>query len=56
LKYFDSITDGWVNYAHNLVLLKLFSHALIATSVGHAAALEEIKKDLELEKQKAVRY
>jgi len=56
LKYFDSVTDGWVNYAHNLVLVKLFSHALISTSAGHEAALEELKKDIEIQKQKSVNY
>jgi len=51
LKYFDSVTGGWITYAHNLVLVKLFSHALIATSTGHDAALEELKKDIETQKK-----
>ena len=51
LKYFDSVTDGWITYAHNLVLVKLFSHALIATSTGHKAALKELKKDIESQKK-----
>lgn len=51
LKYFDSVTDGWITYAHNLVLVKLFSHALIATSTGHEAALKELKKDIESQKK-----
>lgn len=51
LKYFDSVTDGWITYAHNLVLVKLFSHALIATSIGHEAALKELKKDIESQKK-----
>src|SRR5208283_4450841 len=38
-KYFDSLTDGWIDYSHNHVLVNLFSHALIATSNGHEAAL-----------------
>jgi len=51
LKYFDSVTDGWITYAHNIVLVKLFSHALIATSTGHEVALKELKKDIESQKK-----
>lgn len=51
LKYFDSVTDGWITYSHNLVLVKLFSHALVATSIGHEAALKELKKDIESQKK-----
>ena len=49
--YFDSITNGWVDYSPNLVLVKLFSHALVSSSAGHATALETIKKDIDLLKQ-----
>ncbi|MGB2832603.1 MAG: hypothetical protein WBC07_06590 [Methylotenera sp.] len=56
LKYFDSVTDGWVTYEHNFVLVKLFSHALISTSVGHEAALKELIKDIEDQKQMSVTY
>lgn len=48
LKYFDSITRGWIDYSHNLVLVKLFSHALVSSSAGHALALEKIKEDISL--------
>jgi hypothetical protein len=51
LKYFDSVTNGWITYAHNLVLVKLFSHALVATGVGHEAALEILKSDIESQKK-----
>jgi hypothetical protein len=51
LKYFDSLTGGWITYAHNHFLVKLFSHALIATSSGHEAAMEELKKDIETQKK-----
>lgn len=44
--FFDSITNGWVDYSHNLVLVKLFSHALVSSQKGHEAALEEIKIDI----------
>lgn len=53
LKYFDSVTNGWINYAHNKVLVKFFSHALIATSTGHEAAMEELKKDIEQQKKRS---
>jgi len=29
---------------------------LIATSVGHKAALEKLKKDIEIQKQKSAKY
>jgi hypothetical protein len=47
LKHFDSITSGWVDYSHNLVLVKLFSHALVSSSVGHEAALIDVQKDID---------
>jgi hypothetical protein len=53
LKHFDSITNGWINYSHNLVLVKLFSHALVSSEAGHAKALEEIKQDIVRLKQQA---
>lgn len=46
-KYFYSVTNGWINYSHNKVLVQLFSHALVSSNVGHATALEELKKDIE---------
>ena len=45
-KFFDSITNGWIDYSHNHLLVSLFSHALVSSVDGHAAALEEIKKDI----------
>lgn len=48
LKYFDSLTNGWINYAHNKVLVALFSHALVASATGHASALGKIKEDIAL--------
>ena len=46
LSYFESITGGWIDYSHNLLLVKLFSHALVSSSAGHTAALAEVKKDI----------
>jgi hypothetical protein len=50
-KYFDSLTEGWIDYSQNKILVHLFSHALIATAKGHEAALAELKKDIEEQKQ-----
>lgn len=46
LKYFDSLTGGWIDYSHNEVLVTLFSHALVASGTGHASALKKIKNDI----------
>lgn len=53
LKYFDSITGGWIDYSHNKILVALFSHALVSSSSGHASALEKIKEDIGLLKERA---
>jgi len=53
IKYFDSITNGWIDYSHNLVLVKLFSHALVSSANGHSSALEKIKEDIEQLKKKS---
>ena len=45
-KYFDSITDGWIDYSQNTVLVKLFSHALVASRTGHEAALDALREDI----------
>jgi hypothetical protein len=53
LKYFDSITGGWIDYSHNQVLVALFSHALVSSEAGHASALEKVKEDIALLKQRS---
>ena len=53
LKFFDSITRGWISYSHNRVLVKLFSHALVSSEAGHATALDKIKDDIALLKRHA---
>lgn len=47
IKHFDSITNGWIDYSHNLVLVKLFAHALVSSEKGHQEALNEIKRDIQ---------
>lgn len=44
--YFNSITNGWVDYSHNLILVELFSNALVSSDSGHSAALGKIKEDI----------
>lgn len=46
LEFFNSVTNGWIDYAHNLTLTELLAKALVATESGHAAALKVIEKDL----------
>jgi hypothetical protein len=53
LRYFDSITNGWIDYSHNLILVKLFSHALVTSALGHGFALEKIKEDIARLKQQS---
>ena len=52
-KYFDSLTGGWISYSLNSVLVKLFSHALLASAAAHEAVLSELQKDLEAQKRGA---
>jgi hypothetical protein len=46
LPFFKSVTDGWIDYSHNLVLVKLFSQALVSSDKGHELALVAIQKDI----------
>ena len=45
--YFDSLTNGWINYSHNKALVKLFSLALNSTEAGHKIANEILQKDID---------
>ena len=47
-QYFDSITGGWIDYSHNLILVQLFAHALVSSENGHTSALVKIKEDIAL--------
>ena len=47
INYFDSITNGWIEYSNNPVLVQLFSHSLIATQEGHETALRKIRDDID---------
>ena len=52
LKYFESATGGWISYSHNLILVQLFSKALVSSNEGHRTALQKIKADINRLKQK----
>ena len=52
LAYFDSVTSGWVDYSHNQQLVRLFSHALVASKSGHKAALSIIDEDISSMRQR----
>ncbi|MCX6723890.1 MAG: hypothetical protein NT155_01795 [Candidatus Staskawiczbacteria bacterium] len=45
--YFDSLTNGWINYSHNKILVRLFSLALNSTEEGHKLASEILQKDID---------
>ena len=46
ISYFDSVTNGWIDYSNNLLLVKLFSHALVSSPDGHRAALKKLIADI----------
>ena len=45
--YFDSLTNGWIDYSHNQALVKLFSLALNSTEDGHKDANIILQKDID---------
>ena len=47
ISYFDSLTNGWINYSHNHTLVKLFSLALNSSEHGHKLANEILQKDID---------
>lgn len=47
LPYFDSLTNGWIDYSHNHTLVKLFHLALVASEQGHKEANIILQKDID---------
>ena len=47
LSYFDSLTNGWIDYSHNRTLVTLFSLALNSSDQGHQLANKILQKDIE---------
>lgn len=45
--YFDSITNGWIDYSHNHALVKLFSLALNSTEESHKETNVLLQKDID---------
>ncbi|MDR1686827.1 MAG: hypothetical protein LBR82_10425 [Desulfovibrio sp.] len=50
IPYFNSATNGWIDYSDNTILVKLFSYALISTAKGHHEALKNLIVDIEKQK------
>ena len=48
VSYFDSLTNGWIDYSHNLVLVRLFSLALNSTPTAHEKSCEILQNDIDL--------
>ena len=44
--YFNSLTGGWIQYEHNLILVRLFRLALNATKNGHEKANKILQDDI----------
>jgi hypothetical protein len=47
LPFFDSVTNGWIDYSHNMTLVDLFSKALVATEDGHREAVSVLELNIE---------
>lgn len=52
LSYFNSLTNGWISYKHNLTLVKLFKLALNSSEKGHATANEILQSDIDVLRQR----
>lgn len=47
LSYFESLTNGWIDYSHNHTLVKLFSLALNSSENGHKLANVILQEDID---------
>lgn len=45
--YFESLTNGWISYEHNLTLVQLFRLALNCTEEGHKSANVILQTDID---------
>lgn len=45
--YFDSITNGWIDYSHNTALVRLFSLALNSTERSHKMVNKILQRDID---------
>jgi len=53
IKHFESITNGWISYSQNPLLVSLLSHALLSTTEGQSQALSHLRADIETQKANA---
>lgn len=51
IDYFESLTNGWISYEHNLTLVQLFRLALNSTEDGHRSANVILQTDIDKLKQ-----
>lgn len=47
INYFDSLTNGWIDYSYNHTLVKLFSLALNSTEHGHNEVNIILQRDID---------
>lgn len=47
MSYFDSLTNDWISYRHNLTLVQLFRLALNSTENGHRSANAILQTDID---------
>lgn len=47
ISYFDSLTNGWIDYSHNHTLVKLFSLALNSSEQSHKEANIILQNDID---------
>ncbi len=47
VSYFESLTNGWLSYVHNLTLVQLFRLALNSTENGHKSANVILQTDID---------
>ena len=52
--YFESLTNGWISYEHNLTLVELFRLALNSSENGHRNANVILQTDIDNLKQKTI--
>src|SRR5262249_19355148 len=52
VKYFGSVTGGGIRYSQSPGLVRLFSHALLATEDGQQRALDVLVGDVEEQKRR----
>ena len=50
--FFESVTNGWIDYSHNMTLVDLFSKALVSTESGHLNSLKVLKDSIDLMKKR----